>query len=111
VFPDSITHEVELCHVDAEDAPEFRFTKSRGSQSRDKVNQSGWKPTKGTKLFIVEDWSLQRPLMMFIEKPVMVVAFFLACSRDRTYREALLGPGVSKESSAAFFRLKKGHHR
>lgn len=69
----------------------------------EEVNQSGKSAYKGTKLFTVEDWSLQRPLMMSIEKPVMAVAFFLACCRDRTDREAPLGPEVSKESSAAFF--------
>jgi len=66
---------------------------------------------RNTKLFIVEDWSLRRPLMMFIEKPVMAVALFLACDRDRTYMKAPKGPMVPKESSAAFFRLKKGHRR
>lgn len=75
MFPDSIAHEVELCHVDAEDAPEFHFNQSRGSKSMEEVNQSGKSAYKGTKLFTVEDWSLQRPLMMSIEKPVMAVPF------------------------------------
>jgi hypothetical protein len=107
VFPDLIAREVEFCYVESENAPELRLKTSHESKSREVVNQSRCKPTTGTKLSTVEDWSLPRPLTMSTEKPAVAVAFFLACCRDRTCREAPLGPGVSKESARLFFDKKR----